>query len=47
MGLVELGWHGVGSRDRAGGPGFLSSWSNIARNRGSPVYLVDLNQYFL
>ena len=42
MGLVESGWHGVGSRDRTAGPGFMPSRSNITRDRGSPLYLVDL-----
>ena len=42
MGWVESGWHGVGSRDRAADPVILSKWSNITRDRGFPLYLVDL-----
>ena len=42
MGLVVPGWHGVGSRDRAGGPGFSSTRSSFRRNEGFPLHHVDL-----
>ena len=42
MGLVESGWHGVGSRVRAAGPRFLSGRSRFMRTGGFPLHCVDL-----
>ena len=42
MELVESGWHGVGSIDRAAGAGFLSSQSSFTRNGGFPLHRVKL-----